>query len=54
MFDLVNIYIDFKESDYLYVVGYIIYKVLECEVNGKYEEVFSLYKICVGLFLSGV
>lgn len=54
VFDLINICIDFKESDYLYVVGYIIYKVLDCEVNGNYEEVFSLYKICVGVLLSGV
>ena len=52
--DLANIYIDPKESDYLYTAGHTIHKALECEVNGKYEEAFSLYKTCVGLLLSGV
>ena len=52
--DLANIYIDPKESDYLYAAGHTIHKALECEVNGKYEEAFSLYKTCVGLLLSGV
>lgn len=54
MSDLANIYIDPKESDYLYAAGHTIHKALECEVNGKYEEAFSLYKTCVGLLLSGV
>ena len=52
--DLANIYIDPKESDYLYCAGHTIHKALECEVNGKYEEAFGLYKTCVGLLLSGV
>ena len=52
--DLANIYIDPKESDYLYAAGHTIHKALECEVNGKYGEAFSLYKTCVGLLLSGV
>ena len=52
--DLANIYIDPKESDYLYAAGHTIHKALDCEVNGKYEEAFSLYKTCVGLLLSGV
>lgn len=52
--DLANIYIDPKESDYLYAAGHTIHKALECEVNGKYEEAFSLFKTCVGLLLSGV
>ena len=54
MSDLANIYIDPKESDYLYAAGHTIHKALECEVNGKYAEAFSLYKTCVGLLLSGV
>lgn len=52
--DLGNIFIDRKESDYLYVAGHTIHKALECEVNGRYEEAFSLYKTCVGGLLSGV
>lgn len=52
--DLANIYIDPKESDYLYCAGHTIHKALECEVNGKYQEAFGLYKTCVGLLLSGV
>ena len=52
--DLANIYIDPKESDYLYAAGHTIHKALDCEVNGKYGEAFSLYKTCVGLLLSGV
>lgn len=52
--DLADIYIHPKESDYLYAAGHTIHKALECEVNGKYEEAFSLYKTCVGLLLSGV
>lgn len=52
--DLGNIYIDPKESDYLYAAGHTIHKALDCEVNGRYEEAFSLYKSCVGLLLSGV
>lgn len=52
--DLGNIYIDPKESDYLYAAGHTIHKALDCEVNGRYEEAFGLYKSCVGLLLSGV
>ena len=52
--DLGNIYIDPKESDYLYAAGHTIHKALDCEVNGRYEEAFSLYKSCVSLLLSGV
>ena len=52
--DFGNIYIDPKESDYLYAAGHTIHKALDCEVNGRYEEAFSLYKTCVGLLLSGV
>ena len=52
--DLGNIFIDPKESDYLYAAGHTIHKALDCEVNGSYEEAFSLYKSCVGLLLSGV
>lgn len=54
MSDLANIYIDPKESDYLYAAGHTIHRALDCEVNGKYAEAFSLYKTCVGLLLSGV
>lgn len=52
--DLTNICIDPKESDYLYAAGHTIHKALDCEVNGNYEEAFSLYKTCVGVLLSGV
>ena len=52
--DLANICIDPKESDYLYAAGHTIHRALDCEVNGKYGEAFSLYKTCVGLLLSGV
>ena len=52
--DLANICIDPKESDYLYAAGHTIHKALQCEVSGKYDEAFSLYKTCVGLLLSGV
>lgn len=52
--DLGNIYIDPKESDYLYAAGHTIQQALDYEVNGKYEEAFNLYRSCVGLLLSGV
>lgn len=52
--DLGNILIDPKESDYLYAAGHTIHQALDYEVNGKYEEAFSLYRSCVGLLLSGV
>ncbi|XP_068683984.1 ribosomal protein S6 kinase-like 1 isoform X2 [Montipora foliosa] len=52
--DLGNIYIDSKESDYLYAAGHTIHQALDHEVNGRYEEAFSLYKSCVGVLLSGV
>ena len=54
IYDLGNIFIDCKESDYLYMAGHTIHKALDCEVSGRYEEAFSLYKTCVGLLLSGV
>lgn len=52
--DLGNIYVHPKESDYLYMAGHTIHKALDCEVNGRYEEAFNLYKTCVGVLLSGV
>lgn len=54
IYDLGNIFIDCKESDYLYMAGHTIHKALDSEVSGRYEEAFSLYKTCVSLLLSGV
>ena len=54
IYDLGSIFIDRKESDYLYMAGHTIHKALDCEVSGRYEEAFSLYKTCVSLLLSGV
>lgn len=42
------------KEDYIYVVVSQICFVQECEVNGKYDLVFSYYKIGVGIFLVGV
>ncbi|EDO32267.1 predicted protein [Nematostella vectensis] len=42
------------ESDYLFVAAHTIRKALDCEVNGRYEEAFNLYRACVSLLLSGV
>ena len=36
------------------MAGHTIHKALDCEVSGRYEEAFSLYKTCVSLLLSGV
>ena len=52
--DLGNICIGAKGSDYLYAAGHTIHQALNCEVNGMYEEAFSLYRTCVGLLLCGV
>ena len=53
-YDLSLICVDATEQDYLYAAARIIQKALDCEVEGFYEEAFSLYKSCVGLLLSGV
>ena len=49
-----DILVDTSGKDYLYAAAHVIQRALTCEVDGQYQEAFSLYKSCVGLLLSGV